>query len=316
LPGRLYTISAMKNILLSQRNIQMLVILIALISIVFIVWQYEQSVSNQQSLIVSLQEQLGSQQLINRSLGENLALAEKQRLMTESDLQDLINKDWEMRFEQSKQENQSLKKEIAELLYHHGIEITRLERARNFLSTELGLLVESQNKFSEIRRELEQNTAVLESEIEQYKKAVASLETENKQNKKLIADLQKPVESKKQPVVISETSATQTTADGEDKAGNYRHVRLQSLINAMRNQDSVARKNILVSVVPTIPNGISDSEFLSLVSGMESKDLLEAIRLTNKYINRPLDGQTISALIETMDVQDAEAANVIFNTKE
>jgi hypothetical protein len=84
----------------------------------------------------------------------------------------------------------------------------------------------------------------------------------------------------------------------------------------MRNQDSVARKNILVSVVPTIPNGISDSEFLSLVSGMESKDLLEAIRLTNKYINRPLDGQTISALIETMDVQDAEAANVIFNTKE
>lgn len=315
--GQLSTISAMKNILLSGRNIRILVILIAMITIIFIVWHYEQSLTIRQSIIASLQKQLSAQQHTNQNLSANLARAEERWQMTESELQDLIDKDLETRFEQSREENDLLRKEISELQYYHETEIARLERARNFLAKEFDSLNEYRKQVTGLHHQLEQNIAGLTKEIDQYKKTIAGLESENKQNKKLIASLKKPVETKPQPEPDTARSVTTRPTDSEDdKSDNYRHVRIQSLINAMKNQDSVARKNILVSVVPTIPDGVSAGEFLSLVSGMESEDILTAIQLTGKYITRPLDSQIISTLTGKMNAKDAEAANLIFNSNE
>lgn len=305
----------MKNILLSGLDIRILLILIAMISIIFIVWQYEQSLTIRQSIIASLQKQLSAQQHTNQYLSENLARAEERWQMTESELQDLIGKDLEARFEQSLEENDLLRKELSQLKYYHDIEIARLERARNFLTKEFDSLNEYRKQVTGLHQELEQNIAGLTKEIDQYKKTIADLESENKQHKKLIASLKKPAETKPEPDTTRSVT-TRPTDSEDDKSDNYRHIRIQSLINAMKNQDSVARKNILVSVVPAIPDGVSAGEFLSLVSGMESEDILAAIQLTSKYITRPLDSQIISALTGKMNAKDAEAANLIFNSKE
>jgi hypothetical protein len=305
----------MENILLSRRNIQKLVILITVTSIICIVWYYEKSVKNQHIFIGSLQEQLLAQQHSNQYLTENLSLAQKNWQVTESELRDMIGRDLENKFEQSQHENEFLKNQITQLQYYHDVEISRLERARIFLVNKSASLQESHTQFADVQNELEHNITELKSEIAQHKKTIAGLESENKQHKKLIASLQKPVETKPEPDAI-QTAINRPADNEEDKSDNYRHVRIQSLINAMQNHDSVARKNILVSVIPTIPNGVSISEFLSLISGMESEDILAAIRLTNKNIARPLDSQTISTLIGKMNAQDAEAANVIFNTNE
>ena len=305
----------MKNILLSGLDIRILLILIAMISIIFIVWQYEQSLTIRQSIIASLQKQLSAQQHTNQYLSENLARAEERWQMTESELQDLIGKDLEARFEQSLEENDLLRKELSQLKYYHDIEIARLERARNLLTKEFDSLNEYRKQVTGLHQELEQNIAGLTKEIDQYKKTIADLESENKQHKKLIASLKKPAETKPEPDTTRSVT-TRPTDSEDDKSDNYRHIRIQSLINAMKNQDSVARKNILVSVVPAIPDGVSAGEFLSLVSGMESEDILAAIQLTSKYITRPLDSQIISALTGKMNAKDAEAANLIFNSKE
>lgn len=307
----------MKNILFSGRNIRILVILIAMVSFIFIVWQYEQSLTIRQSIIASLQKQLSAQQHANQYLSENLARTEERWQMTESELQHMIDKDMETKFEESRKENDLLQRKISEQQYYNEIEIARLERARNFLANEFDSLNEYRKQVTDLRHEFEQNIAGLTKEIDQYKKTVAGLETENKQHKKLIASLEKPAESQSEPEPDTTRPVTSRPADDrDDKSDNYRHIRIQSLINAMKNQDSVARKNILVSVVPTIPDGVSAGEFLSLVSGMESEDILAAFQLTSKYITQPLDNQFISALTGKMNAKDAEAANLIFNSKE
>ncbi len=317
LSGQLSTISAMENSRLSRRNIQILFIVIALTSIISIIWRYEQSVANHQSSIQSLQEQLSAQKRINQQLIENLGQTQESWKVTETELQELIAMDWEKKYEDARDESESLRKKITELQYQYDSDIARLQRAKSFLSAENNSLRDSHVRLEAINHGLEQNIAELEPEIEQQKKTIAKLESVNKQNKQSIASLQKSVEIKSAPEPPTvQPSNAQTTTSEDDKSDVYRHVRIQSLNNAMMNQNSLARKNILVSVIPTIPNGVSGDELLLLVAGMESEDILSAIQLTNKYITRPLDSKTITALTGEMNEKDAEAVSIIFKTKE
>jgi hypothetical protein len=298
--------------LLSRRNIQILVTLIALIIFTSIIWRYEQSIANYQSRIHSLQGQLSAQKLANQQLIENLGITQATREATQAELQELIAMDWERKYADAMEKNESLHKKTTELKNQFDIDIARLQRAQSFLSKENNSMKEFNVRFEEVSHGYEQNIAELESEIEQQNKTIAKLESEIKQQKQSIASLQKPAVEKPMPEPSAVKPATDQVATGEDdNSGIYRHVRLQSLKNAMINQDSVARKNILISVIPTIPNGVSGDEFLSLVAGMKSEDVLAAIQLTNKYITRPLDSNTVSALTGKMNEKDAEAVSLI-----
>ena len=298
--------------LLSRRNVQILVTLIGLIIFTSIIWRYEQSIANYQSRIHSLQGQLSAQKLANQQLIENLGITQATREATQAELQELIAMDWERKYADAMEKNESLHKKTTELKTQFDIDIARLQRAQSYLSKENNSMKESNVRFEEVSHGYEQNIAELESEIEQQNKTIAKLESEIKQQKQSIASFQKPVVEKPMPEPSVVKPTTDQVATGEDdNSGIYRHVRLQSLKNAMINQDSVARKNILISVIPTIPNGVSGDEFLSLVAGMKSEDVLAAIQLTNKYITRPLDSNTVSALTGKMNEKDAEAVSLI-----
>ena len=142
----------MKNILFSGRNIRILVILIAMVSFIFIVWQYEQSLTIRQSIIASLQKQLSAQQHANQYLSENLARTEERWQMTESELQHMIDKDMETKFEESRKENDLLQRKISEQQYYNEIEIARLERARNFLANEFDSLNEYRKQVTDLKQ--------------------------------------------------------------------------------------------------------------------------------------------------------------------
>jgi len=316
---------------LSQRNIQILVAVITLIIFSTIIWHYEQSIANHRSAILdyeqsiadhqssiqSLQEQLLTQKRSNQQLIENLDQAQATWEVTEKILQDLIAMDWESKFADAMDENESLHKQIMKLKYQYEIDNARLQRAQRFLSSENNSMRDSHGKLQGVNHELEQNIAKLQSDIDQQNKTMAKQELLIKQQNKAIASLQKPVEEKLAPEPPLVQPITARTSTGEDdKSDVYRLVRIQSLNNTTRNQDSVARKNILVSVIPTIPNGVSGEEFLSLVAGMKSEDIMTTIQLTNKYIIRPLDSKTLSALTGILNEKDAEAVSLIFKTKE
>jgi len=312
--------------LLSRRYIQILIIVIVLISFISIIWHYEQSITkhqsiirnyeqsiaNHQSSIQSLQAQLTAQKSTNQQLIENIGQIQAAWKVTETELQELLAMDWEEKNADAREENEFLHKKINELKYQYDIDIARLQRAQSFLSAQNNSMRDFHVQLEEINHGLEQNIAKLESNIKLQSKTIANLESEIKQHKQSIASLQKPAP---EPPTVQPSTAKMSTGE-EDKSDVYRHVRLQSLNNAMINQDSVARKNILVSVIPTIPNGVSGDEFLSLVAGMKSEDILSAIQLTNKYITRPLDSKTISALTGILNEKDAEAVSLIFKTKE
>jgi hypothetical protein len=305
----------MRNILLSWRNISFLVTLTALISIFFVIRHYEGSLAAGHSTILFLQEQLLTEKNTSTELAESLAIARETRESTESELQEALV--WENRYEGARTENESLQRKITEQQRQYEAEIARLERARKFLSGENNSKNESLARLSEINNELERNISDLKAETGQQEKVIARLEAENKQYEKEMAGLQKPVEAGPDPLQAPEsTAAALSVNDDGERADTYRHVRIQSLINTMRNQDSGARKNILVNVIPTIPNGISGDEFLSLVNGMESQDILTALQLTSQYLQRPLDNTTVTALTGKMNTSDAEAAADIFKAKE
>lgn len=298
----------------STRRLWILVTVLAVISISSIYWNFlelkyrkldEKMLAKHQSTIQSLQLQLSAQKQINKQLSENYRQTENDKKNTMTELQDLIAMDWENKYKTMKNKNDILLSENTALKNQYDNEIARLDRAQKFLASENNSLKKSAFEQSAIN--------------DKNLKTIAGLETEIKQNKKTIAKLKKPPE--KAPTAKAEVTTKPVEIKTENikpgkKSAAYRHVRLQSLSNAMTNQDSEIRKNILVSVIPTIPEGISDNELLTLVDGMQSGDILAVIQHTNQYINRPLDNQTINTLVGLMNELDAQTAeSIFFNAK-
>jgi len=136
----------------------------------------------------------------------------------------------------------------------------------------------------------------LEAERNEYIEHIATLKTElatsTKKNKKL----------KKQliPVVKQEKLAAPT---------DYRSARLISLLNNIKGQSSQNKLNILVKVIPTVPQGISTNELTSLTSNMTSGDILSLIKSSAHHIHKTKDKKSISLLLSKMEKADAEAAS-------
>jgi len=88
----------------------------------------------------------------------------------------------------------------------------------------------------------------------------------------------------------------------------YRASRLESLNSLMGGRSSRDRRGILASVIPTIPQGLSASEFTALVAGMDSVDVLELLKSSRQHLRRPMEDQERLDLLGLLSDADASVA--------
>ena len=139
----------------------------------------------------------------------------------------------------------------------------------------------------------------LEAERNEYLEHIATLKTElatsTKKNKKL----------KKQLIPVVKQEKSVVTANLAD----YRAARLISLMNNIKGLSSKDKLNILVKVIPTVPEGIATHELTNLISGMNSGDILSLIKSSSRHFHKSKNKKSISLLLSKMEKADAEAAS-------
>jgi hypothetical protein len=81
-----------------------------------------------------------------------------------------------------------------------------------------------------------------------------------------------------------------------------------SLLKNINGLPSQKKLNILVKVIPTVPDGVTNNELTELVSGMRSNDILSLIKSSEQHIQKTKDKQSFSLLLSKMNDADADAA--------
>lgn len=281
---------------------------------------------------------------------DQLALAEERLAVAEGELLSLQEMDWESRYREAERENESLMEKLAAMELQRSLakeETEELQRANDLLAGENKTLSEEftllelergdlsrsydqlREKFiaeSERREKLVEDIALeeklsnervsqLEKAIGEKERIIAKLRSDIETYESMIAGLQQefatpsseqPANNKPVEIIVGKSAERKQEPDSE-----YRLTRLQSLNQAMNGRGSTERKQILISVIPTIPNGISGEELAGLITGMNSADILSVIRSTKQHISRPLDNDSLSILFSSMTREDADSASVI-----
>lgn len=151
---------------------------------------------------------------------------------------------------------------------------------------------------------LAETSSKFQEEIKQLKQAhKARLDALQHKNNKQIAALRQQISASLKQFPLSDKNQT-----GTKKASvtDYRFARLKSLADTMKGLPSADRKNILIKVIPTVPQGITGTELIQLTSSMASKDILAVIQSTKQSIQRPIDDKIRAALLNAMEKTDAE----------
>jgi hypothetical protein len=153
-------------------------------------------------------------------------------------------------------------------------------------------------------------------ETQNLQDKIARMEAENNEKKVSLVHSESAKTGKAPQIQKTKPEAPPQSEKSESgQQESYRYIRLNSLASTLANQDPAARKKILVSVIPTIPDGINGAELLALVNGMDGHDILEIIETTSQYIVRPLDARTLSSLAAFMNEADAATATQILSAR-
>lgn len=300
-----------------------------------------------------LEKQQDQQTLLKQELINSLSASQEARVKAESELaeatsrlsqteeklSELDNMDWERKYKFALLDNEIMVGQIAELEFKQEQQNDQLQESYNLLDETKKYIEEDFIRLEFDYDELLEEDAKLKNqyladiqeitnESEALKAALNENKNKLKKQEKVIAGLQKEnqdykniLQQKKNEIAADNSDAkiiTPETIKKSDNAGtgdNFRSARLKSLSDAMFNRNSNDRKNILVSVIPNIPDGISGNELTSLVEGMESADILTVIQSTTTYINKPLSSEVSSRLTRNMNSQDAALATNLLSDK-
>lgn len=295
-----------KNVFIPGKAV---IISLVLILVVSLYWHYrsfvqqrllEKSDSRLQSNIVELQERLHStQKTLSETEGELQELLAMD-WQNKAILQETRARDWQKKYRALELEQDSLLQDQEHMKHQYEIDLARMKRGLDFQTYQnnklRGGLLEKDHKLDDLAEEIVKH----ETSISDLTRTIAGLENK----------LRKQVE------VINQQTANKSTETDKSLAQNahsYRQVRLESLKIAMRGQDSQTRRIILTDVIPTIPDGVKSDEFIALVAGMDSQDILNIIRKSEKYILRPFDNKILVMLTDMMDKNDASEAVLILS---
>ena len=209
---------------------------------------------------------------LRTSLENNLTAITTKLEYLQEDLNDYQLGDWERKYLAEKSSNDQIFTTMAQL------------------EEEIELLTEMQEVLILDHQE------TLEAERNKYVEHIATLKTElatsAKENRKL----------KKQPAPIVKQTKSAAPTD-------YRSARLISLMNNINGQSSQNKLDILVKVIPTVPEGISIHELTALTSNMTGGDILSLIQSTVQSIHKTNDKKSIRPLLSKMNKADADTAS-------
>lgn len=280
---------------------------LVLIIVASIYWHYQGYIRQQ-----SLEKSNAGLQLNIKTLQGQLHTAQKTLSETEAELQNLLamdwqNKavlqetqarDWEKKYHALELDQDDLLQAQVNMKHLYEMDMARMKRGLEFQTNQNNKLrnnlLEKEHRLDELAEELAKH----ESSISDLTRTITGLENKLQQQDKIL---------KIKPVNIPAEPQKPLAQDTH----SYRQVRMESLKTAMTGQDSQTRRIILADVIPTIPDGLRSDEFISLVSGMDSRDILNTLRKTGIYISRPFDNKFPEQLADMMDKNDAKEAILI-----
>jgi len=245
-----------------------------------------------------------TEKLAGMELQQSLAREETEELQRANDLLAGKNKTLTEEFTLLELERGDLARSYDQLRNKYLAETARREKLVEDISREEKFWNERAERISQLENTIgkkERIIARLRSDIESYESMIAGLQQEFATPVPDQSANNKPVE-----IIVGKSAERKPEPDSE-----YRLTRLQSLNQAMNGRGSTERKQILISVIPTVPNGISGEELAGLITGMNSADILAVIRSTKQHISRPLDDDSLSILFSSMTREDADSASVI-----
>lgn len=299
-----------------------------------------------QNQLDALERQLDQQMLLKQELINSLSASQEARVKAESELAEISAKlaqseeklseldtmDWERKYKFALLDNEILVEQIAELEFRQEQDNEQLLEAYNQLDETKKYIEEDFIRLefdydelleedSKLKNQYLNDMQELANEADALKATIGKNKDQIKKQEKIIASLKKDnldykntLEQGKKEIVAESKEIKIITPDTIKKSGktgtdnNFRSARLKSLSNAMLNRNSNDRKNILVSVIPNIPDGVTGNELTSLVEGMESADILSVIQSTTTHINKPLSSEVFSRLTRNMNNQEAALA--------
>lgn len=208
------------------------------------------------------------------SLESNLAAATTKLEYLQENLADYQIGDWESKYLKEKSSNDQIFETMARLE-------EEIEQLKDMQET---LILENQETLEAERIKHTEQIAALEAE----------LATAIKLSKKI----------KEQPAAV----VKQEKIPVKESPSDYRSARMTSLLKNINGLPSQKKLNILVKVIPTVPDGITNNELTELVSGMKSNDILSLIKTSEQHIQKTKDKQSFSLLLSKMNDADADAA--------
>ena len=317
--------------------------------------QHQISMANdiQKTRVDALEKQLDQQNLLKQELINSLSASQEARVKAESELAETASKlsqteeelseldtmDWERKYKFALLDNEILVEQIAELEFrqeqkneqnlesYNLLDETKKYIEEDFIRLEFDYddLLEEDAKLKsqylsdiqELANESETLRATLDknkNKLVKQEKIIADLQKENLNYKNILEQKKNEIvaDGKDVKIITPETIKKSDVASTDD---NFRSARLKSLSNAMHNRNSNDRKNILVSVIPNIPDGITGHELTSLVEGMESADILSVIQSTTTHINKPVSNEVFNQLTRNMNNQEAALATNLLSGK-
>lgn len=209
---------------------------------------------------------------LRASLENNLTATTTKLEYLQENLNDYLLGDWETKYLVEKNSNDQIFTAMAQL------------------EEEIELLKEMQEVLILDHQE------TLEAERNKYVKHIATLKTKlatsARKNKKL--------EKQSEPVVKQVKPSAPV---------DYRSARLISLMSNIKGKSSQNKLNILVKVIPTVPDGITTHELTALTANMSSGDILFLIKSSIQSIHKTKDEESIRLLLNKMTKADADAAS-------
>ena len=313
--------------------------------------QLSLSAETHKNQVDALERQLDQQTLLKQELINSLSVSQEARVKAESELAEISARltqteeklnvldtmDWERKYKFALLDNEILVEQVAELEFRQEqkndqmletygqLNETKKHLEEEFIRLEFDyddLLEEDANLkkryLADIQEMTDESEALKEiigknkDQLTSQEKIIAGLKKENLEYKNVLDQKKgETVADRKDVKVITPETIKKSGKTGTDD--NFRSARLKSLNNAMLNRNSNDRKNILVSVIPNIPDGITGHELTSLVEGMDSADILSVIQSTTTHINKPLSSEVFSRLTRNMSNQDAALATSLLS---
>lgn len=239
--------------------------------------QLQQRNSHEQDLLNRYQNLLdGHNEVVaaKTSLESNLAAATTKLEYLQENLAVHQMGDWERKYLEEKSSNDQIFESMARLE-------EEIEQLKDLQET---LIVD--------------NEETLEAERIKHTKQITALKSELATATKLGKKI------KEQPAAV----VKQEKIPVKESTSDYRSARMISLLKNINGLPSQKKLNILVKVIPTVPDGITNNELTELVSGMKSNDILSLIKTSEQHIQKTKDKQSFSLLLSKMNDADADAA--------